>query len=1019
MRIPAGSGMSMPADAAAVPLLIRRKITLPERDARTLLRKRVNDRFSELANHYGVIFVRAAAGSGKTTATLDWVSAQSRPVAWLTVDVTDAAPGRLLTYLEASLAKVSQQPLQIVEEAMARRIPHAETAGILAESVAGTGTILVIDDADRIAHCPEALEVLTSVARYLPDDCHLIVITQVDLLLNVNRTSALAEASAIEDDVLAFSVEEAASALAKIGRDDVDASAAVSATSGWVTAVMFDAWPTADTSAVGNANADRLHRYLSSNILDRLSTTERAFLVQTSLLDSVSADRAQALGLSGAGALLASLRVKHIPATWAADGESMRIHTVFRTYLQRLLSRKSDVELKRLRRSYGQLLAADGDYEDAVEQFLAAGDTDSVIHAIRNALPGLVRRMDFGLAERWLSLLERYGANTHPDAVIAALMIAVGREQYWRVAQMADSMSQDIRESVLYRSATCVLIVTWCYWHLGRIDDARTVFAHAHPSRETDIARATIGLTDDGPIRLPALDTVSPGPLDSVLLRIAYYCGRFTLLEQAVLNSPWATAVASAWRVGVLRATGHTEEALKLYEQTSAEDASAWLHMIAYPELLHDLGRSEDAFRALFQGRDLLDRDGSWLHRVLSLLLEAKFYLRFARDTRHARQALGSAADVHPVSSYAFLREARLTLEGYADIVDGNIDAAVAHLSAATETMWVSERLLHLPPAEVYLAEALWRRGDEDASELAGDRALRAAQQQGSNFLLLQALSDFPEVSTRAIDAERDPNGPWHSLGRALVVRSSSPTYSSACVYLHDFGPMRLIVGDAAVKPRIRKSLELLAFLLDQKGGSAPTDIVLDALFDGRDSSSSRSYLRQAVYRLREVLPEDLCASVDGKMIRLDPIGSFESDSLRFTRLLYEASSQRDEDQLRLLETAIELADHGEYAADVTSEWAVQRRRQFVIAANDARYSAALLSYRLGHYSVTERHLAALLEHDPYREQGWELTMRLASSLGDADRVVATYRRCCDTLAELGMHPSKQTQGIFDELRRR
>jgi ATP/maltotriose-dependent transcriptional regulator MalT len=44
------------------------------------------------------------AGAGKTTAVAAAVRTLTRPAAWLTLDWTDAAPGRLVRYLEAALA---------------------------------------------------------------------------------------------------------------------------------------------------------------------------------------------------------------------------------------------------------------------------------------------------------------------------------------------------------------------------------------------------------------------------------------------------------------------------------------------------------------------------------------------------------------------------------------------------------------------------------------------------------------------------------------------------------------------------------------------------------------------------------------------------------------------------------------------------------------------------------------------------------------------------------------------------
>lgn len=1007
----------MPSQSAPAPRLIQRKITIPKRDPRALLRWRVIDKFRTLIEQYGVVFVRAAAGSGKTTAVVDSATSSSRHVAWLTVDGTDAAPGRLLTYLEASLAKACGDAMGIVEQATGNRIPHAETAGILAESVAETGTVLVVDDAERLADAPDALEVLAAFARYVPDDCRLVIISQIDLPLDVNGSHALTATSVVEDDFLAFTVDEAREALTNIGYDGIDVAEAVAATGGWATAVIFEAWRSSESTLVTRQDSQRLHDYLSAHIFDRLPGEERRFLVRTAVLDAVSIDRAQALGVSEAGALLAGLRVKHIPATWSDDDGTMRVHTVFRTYLLQLLEREGSEDVRSLRRSYGQLLVSEGHFEEAVEQFVNAGDIDAAVSAMETALPSVVRRMDFAIAERWLQLLESYGAGEHPENIVATLMIAVGREQYWRVVQMADDMTHRVREAVFSRSPAGAAIAAWCYWHLGRISDARAVFARAGPSRATDIARGMFGLSDDGPIHLAAIDTVSPGSLDPLLPRIAYYCGRFALLEQAVLTSPWASMMASAWRVGALRATGRTEEALDLYERTVHEGTSVWLQAIAYPETLGDLGRDDEAWEALLRGRDLSHRGGSVVHRALSLLLEAKFHLRLSRDTTGARRVLDSMADVL-VADYAFLREARLTLLGFADLLDGRIEEAVRQLTDAAATMRSSGRLLHLPVAEVYLAEALWRHGEEDASDRATQRALDAAAGQGSNFLLLQALSDVPEVSTRCIDAEEDPAGPWHALGRDLVSRSAAPEVSGTVrAYLNDLGVLRLTVGDVFTKPRIRKSLELLAYLLGQPSGGARRDVVLDALFDGRDSRSSRSYLRQAVHRLREVLPAELGITSDDDTIRLVPAGSFDSDWRRLTRLLHEASSQQGEDRLRLFEKAIELADLGEYAADVTSEWAVVRRDELTSALNRARYEAAELAYRLGRYTEADDMVSALLEQDPYREQGWQLAMRLAGALGHTDRVVAAYRQCCAVLAEIRLRPSRQTERTFQQLR--
>jgi ATP/maltotriose-dependent transcriptional regulator MalT len=67
-------------------------------------------------------------------------------------------------------------------------------------------------------------------------------------------------------------------------------------TGGWVTGVLFEAWRSEEHTAVVGGGADPLHGYISSRILEELPRTDREFLVTTSVLDEVTAERARALG---------------------------------------------------------------------------------------------------------------------------------------------------------------------------------------------------------------------------------------------------------------------------------------------------------------------------------------------------------------------------------------------------------------------------------------------------------------------------------------------------------------------------------------------------------------------------------------------------------------------------------------------------------------------------------------------------------------------------------------------------
>ena len=84
----------------------------------------------------------------------------------------------------------------------------------------------------------------------------------------------------------------------------------------------------------------------------------------------------------------------------------------------------------------------------------------------------------------------------------------------------------------------------------------------------------------------------------------------------------------------------------------------------------------------------------------------------------------------------------------------------------------------------------------------------------------------------------------------------------------------------------------------------------------------------------------------------------------------------------------------------------------------DARFEAAELAFAAGRYRDAERLVAAVLRDDPYREAAWRLQMRLASAVGDEDRVIGAFRGCERALAQLGARPAGATRHLLDALRR-
>jgi DNA-binding SARP family transcriptional activator len=996
--------------------VIQGKLAIPLLPENRVVRARVEQRLMELVEHHRVVVVSATAGAGKTTAVAGAVRLLDRPVAWLTVDRTDAAPGRLVTYLEAALALRLPQVRGTATGALAAGIPHAEAAGLLAEAIGAAEVVLVLDELERLAAAGEAWAVIEALLRYAPQGVRTVLISRraipaLGLPLANGTPAALGEAE------LAFTPAEAAEALASHGSREIDAAAAVQATGGWVTGVLFEAWRSADHVAGMGGEADPLHGYLSAHIVGQLDPRDREFLVATSLLDEVTVERAEALGQAEAGERLRSLHAARVPVTWEADG-GMRCHSRFREYLLERLQRRGEQELRALRIAHGRLLADEGHDEEATEELLrAAAPQEALVPAARAIIP-VIERLDFEVAERWLDALAAVAPSGASAFTVAELMLALGQADFRRGVRIADQLEAlGEREPLARSSAHAAALMAWSYVLLGRLDDAHTVLDASENGRPVEVLRYALPHAEPGPP--PDRPNLTGDPFDALVLASDLMYGRLALLPDES-HSRWIDAISGARRIAKLRATGRTQRALELYELARRQgQATVQLEAWTGPEVLIDAGRKEEAREAIARGRTLAKATGSPVYELQTYLPEAKLALRLERDPAAARAVLDRVERHRRDHPFPVIFEPLDTWYGLALLLESEDAAALDRLRRAVDSMVTGDRMLELPTAAVYLSEAEWRAGHEEAADRAADLALDAAHRLGSNHVLLQALADMPAVVSRRIDAEPGADSPWHTLGRALIAQGIAVDVQiPASVRLQEFGRCTILVNGEEVRPRIAKTYELLAYLATASGARAEREELLEALFDGRSDDSTQAYLRQAIQWLRRVLPGPEAVAVEHGRVRLTDAAGVTTESVRFRSMLAEAARLQGEERLTGTIDALTIYDRGEYLPGARSGWADHRRQELAALATDARHEAAELALAADRLDDAERLAGDVLRADPFREAAWRVTMRVADALGDGDRVIRAYQGCERALAQLGTTPAPSTRQLLERLRR-
>lgn len=986
-----------------------------------MARSRLTDQIAELVASRRVTLVVATAGSGKTTAVVQALAGSARSVTWLTLDEIDTATGRFLAYLEAAVSEHAPDAKGVATSSLAARLRHSEAAGLLAEAVGDTDLVVVMDGIENL--CDEAgahsLSTLGTFIRYASASVRFVMLSRVGVPLDVAGFTGLEGFATIGESELAFTADEAREALLASGSRDVEADQVIAATGGWVTGVLFEAWRSEAHVAGTGGEVDPLHGYLASQILDKLTQDERELLVVGSLLGETTASRARALGIMGSGNLLVSLRAKHLPVTWSPGlPDAMRCHPRFREYLSMLLLRRDPEELHRVRIAHGRLLMSEGHHQEAVEEFLAADAHDEAIDAAELAISGVVERLDLAVADRWLAALAHNGAGGSLRLAEAELAVAVARENFGTAVDVADRLLMDGTRDALARSSdTAVSMMVWAYWHLGRIDDARQVLALGHDTAPVQAVRYLMDLVEVDPQGPSASPPLTGGPMDALVRRVDYTHGRLSEVLDAP-SSPWAMSVSSPWRVGALRATGRLQEALELYEAEPGSWSAAWMQGMVVPELMIDLGRKEAARAALAKGRQEIRTSGSLVFLWLNWLIEAKLELRMHKNVTAATTLLDRAEDAG-ARRYAFLAELVDTWRGHALLLVGKPEDARACLRRALASMQSADRVLELPAAATYLAEAEWRLDCAAEADEAADEALRAAARQGSNHQLMLALGDFPAVVSRRLDAEADSDSPWHRLGRALMGSGVLVDMASELnVRVSEFGELTMTVDGQPAKPRIAKSVALLAYLATTPTPEATREDLMTVLFEGREVDSARSYLRQVVHRLREVLPDGTGPAFDGRTLRFTAPVALMSDSVALERQLARAGRLRGPEQVGAIAAALEIADRGEYHPGVDSVWARERRTHLSSLTSKARLQAAQTHFEHEQFLDAERLAHEALLQDPYQESAWRLLMRIGSAVGDEDRVISAFRQCQSVLLELNATPSDSTRRLLDQLRR-
>ncbi len=421
--------------------LLQTKLHIPPVRPELVSRPRLIERL-EAGLDRKLTLISAPAGFGKTTLLSECAARCGTSVSWLSLDERDNEAISFWMYVISALQILHDGVGAIVLEAL--RMPHAHPneilLGQLINQIAGVPEpiALILDDLHVITN-PHIHEQLSFLVEHAPAQMHLVVSSRADPPWPLARWRARGQIVEIRTDDLRFTPAETATFFNEAMGLDLspeDVAALDARTEGWIAGLQLAALSMQGQDAASFVRAfSGSHRYildyLVEEVLDRQPAGIREFLLQTSILERLTASLCDAVrfGITESPSSSSEPAVRFgttEPPTRSRGEDSQaileeleranlfvvplddvrrwyRYHRLFADLLRSRLVREHDERITMLHHRASTWCERQGLISEAVRHALIAGDIDGVERmATQNALA----TMDHGELTTLMGLLD-------------------------------------------------------------------------------------------------------------------------------------------------------------------------------------------------------------------------------------------------------------------------------------------------------------------------------------------------------------------------------------------------------------------------------------------------------------------------------------------------------------------------------------------------------------------------------------------------------------------------------------
>lgn len=398
--------------------LLSTKLSHPLLPSRLLARERLLHQL-DAARFHRLTLLSASAGWGKTTLLSTWATRFSFPIAWLSLDELDNDPVRfwvsVIAALRTCLPGVGEVALTMLCSPQPRPLTAILTTLLNELSGQDTPTFLLLDDYHLIDE-QTIHDSLLFVLDHLPAHLHLVLSTRIDPVLSLSRWRARGQLLELRDADLRFQEEEAAQFLTytmDLSLEVEEMADLTQRTEGWIAGLQLAALALRQRTdhvafVQGFAGSHRyVLDYVQEEILARLPAPLRDFLLQTSILNRMSASLCQALTTEpeSQGLLETMERANLFLVPLDEERRWYRMHDLFREALKARLHTIQPMQVALLHQRAARWYEEQGEWHEAISHALGAEDFSFAVRLMKQVAAQLRLRGESEIFYRWVMAL--------------------------------------------------------------------------------------------------------------------------------------------------------------------------------------------------------------------------------------------------------------------------------------------------------------------------------------------------------------------------------------------------------------------------------------------------------------------------------------------------------------------------------------------------------------------------------------------------------------------------------------